>query len=66
MIEQSMKRCHICEEEKVEGIYLLVSFICTDCEKEMLNTAPEDEKYQYYVERLKRGLQNQLNMRLLS
>lgn len=50
-----MKQCKICEEWKEEGIYLLISFICTSCEKEMLETEPGDEHYQYYVERLKRS-----------
>lgn len=54
MNDHSMNQCKICEEKKREGIYILVSFICSDCEKEILNTNPEDERYQYFVDRLKR------------
>ncbi|MGM8215735.1 sigma factor G inhibitor Gin [Bacillaceae bacterium W0354] len=64
MNEQSMNQCKICEEHKSEGIYLLVSFICSDCEKEILGTSPEEERYQYYVDRLKRSYTSNLLMTL--
>ncbi len=55
LAQKSMKQCKVCEEWKEDGIYLLISFICTSCEKEMLETDPQDERYQYYVDRLKRS-----------
>ncbi|TFB21061.1 sigma-G inhibitor, Gin [Filobacillus milosensis] len=55
MEQKSMKQCKICEEWKNEGIYLLISFICSDCEKEILDTDPQDERYQYYIDRMKRS-----------
>ncbi|WP_188207388.1 sigma factor G inhibitor Gin [Alkalibacillus aidingensis] len=62
MDQQSMKRCQICDEWKQEGINLFVSFICTSCEKEMLKTDPEDEMYQFYIDRMKsKCLQDQVN-----
>ncbi|MBU5223216.1 sigma factor G inhibitor Gin, partial [Vibrio cholerae] len=30
--------CLICEEYKLEGIHLFESFICMDCEREIVNT----------------------------
>ncbi|GEL78283.1 sigma factor G inhibitor Gin [Tenuibacillus multivorans] len=55
MESKSMKQCKICEEWKTEGIYLFISFICSNCEKEILETDPTDERYQYYVDRLRRS-----------
>lgn len=48
-----MKQCIICEEEKQAGIHLYLLFICTDCEHNMIYTEPRDEKYNYYVKKLK-------------
>lgn len=48
-----MKQCVICEEAKEEGIHLYTSFICTRCEYHMIHTDVREEKYKYYVEKLK-------------
>lgn len=45
--------CGICEEEKEKGIYLYRMFICDDCERNMIHTEPREEKYQYYLQKLK-------------
>ncbi len=45
--------CGICDQEKKEGIYLYHFYICLECEKELLLTNPQDEGYQYYVEKLR-------------
>ncbi|MGJ7923147.1 sigma factor G inhibitor Gin [Neobacillus sp. LXY-4] len=47
--------CVICEEEKLKGIHLYTSFICADCEKDLINTETDDPKYQYYVQQLKKA-----------
>jgi hypothetical protein len=45
--------CVICEEEKHRGIHLYTKFICTDCEKDMIQTETNDPKYLYYLTKLK-------------
>lgn len=45
--------CIVCEQLKEKGIHLYTSFICEDCEKDMVVTDTNDPKYKYYIERLK-------------
>ncbi|WP_078543226.1 sigma factor G inhibitor Gin [Litchfieldia alkalitelluris] len=45
--------CVICEESKLRGIHLYTKFICTDCEKDMIQTETNDPKYLYYLSKLK-------------
>jgi len=45
--------CIICSEQKREGIYLYTSFICTECEREIVQTETNEPGYKYYVEKLK-------------
>lgn len=52
--------CGICEEQKEHGIHLYTLFICRDCEYNMLHTEPHEEKYRYYVQKLKNMNQTQL------
>lgn len=47
------KHCGICEEEKVRGIHVYNMFICTECEYNMIHTEPREEKYNYYLQKLK-------------
>ncbi|MBO8157643.1 MAG: sigma factor G inhibitor Gin [Bacillaceae bacterium] len=47
------RMCQICQEEKDEGIIVYHAFICSDCEQEIVKTEPEDEKYNYFVKKLK-------------
>ncbi len=49
----TFKHCPICNEEKPEGITIYNTFICLDCEKDMIQTEPSEVKYQYYIEKLK-------------
>ncbi|MEW9675329.1 sigma factor G inhibitor Gin [Lentibacillus sp. L22] len=49
----SLERCGICEEEKDKGIHLYNLFICCECEHNMIHTEPREEKYQYYLQKLK-------------
>ncbi|MDQ0273126.1 sigma factor G inhibitor Gin [Cytobacillus purgationiresistens] len=48
------KSCIICEETKTQGIHLYTSFICTDCEKDLIATETNDPKYKYYLNKLKK------------
>lgn len=45
--------CIICNRKTDEGYYLYTSYICCVCEKDMLETEPHEEKYQYYINKLK-------------
>lgn len=47
------EKCGICEEEKEKGIHLYTMFICTECEHNMIHTDPREEKYNYYLRKLK-------------
>ena len=46
--------CVICEDLKPKGIHLYTSFICTDCEKDLIQTETHDPKYKYYLKQLKK------------
>ncbi|EHL79720.1 sigma factor G inhibitor Gin [Bacillus smithii] len=46
--------CIICENQKTEGIHVLESFICTDCEKKMTSIETTHSDYSYYVQKLKK------------
>ncbi|MDQ0216222.1 hypothetical protein J2S13_002662 [Oikeobacillus pervagus] len=46
--------CIICELEKLRGIHLYTSFICLDCEKDMIHTETGEPNYQYYIRKLKK------------
>ncbi|KKB39376.1 sigma factor G inhibitor Gin [Bacillus thermotolerans] len=49
-----MKECIVCEEEKKEGMYICSSFVCKECEQEMVNTEPEESKYKEFVKKLRK------------
>ncbi|XJZ27354.1 sigma factor G inhibitor Gin [Bacillota bacterium Lsc_1132] len=46
--------CVICEQMKPKGIHLYTSFICTDCESDLIQTETSDPKYKYYLKQLKK------------
>ncbi len=46
--------CVICEEQKVKGIHLYTSFLCVDCENELIQTDTSDPKYKYFLKQLKK------------
>lgn len=52
--KQTGEICIVCDREKSVGIHLYTSFICVDCEREMISTQTSDPKYQYYLEKLRR------------
>jgi hypothetical protein len=59
MGKASFKDCLICKSGKDHGIHILGSFICHDCEKEMVRADVKDDCYSVYVERLK-GLEAEM------
>jgi len=48
-----LRRCIICEEVKQSGVHLYTSFICKQCEHNMIHTDVREVKYRYYIEKLK-------------
>jgi hypothetical protein len=46
--------CIVCKETKPEGIRIWDHFVCVSCEREIVRTDVGDEKYPYYIERMKR------------
>lgn len=55
-----LQRCIICEEGKADGIHLYTSFICEQCEYNMIHTDAREEKYRYYINKLKNMNKQQL------
>ncbi|MBU8908402.1 sigma factor G inhibitor Gin [Desertibacillus haloalkaliphilus] len=48
------KQCVVCDENKQQGIHLFDSFICEDCEREIVLTDTKDKLYKYYLEKLRK------------
>lgn len=46
--------CVICENLKPKGIHLYTSFICTDCESDLIQTDTNDPKYKYFLKQLRK------------
>lgn len=57
--ENTLKTCIICEEEKEKGFHLYTSFICIDCEKEIVQTETNQNMYKYYIKQLSKVIYNQ-------
>jgi hypothetical protein len=51
---QSGETCVICEQMKPKGIHLYTSFICTDCEKDLIQTEISNPKYKYFLKQLRK------------
>jgi hypothetical protein len=46
--------CIVCNERKQDGIRIWNQFICLSCEREIVQTDVDDDRYAYYIERMKR------------
>lgn len=46
------KKCFICNHEKDDGIEVLGKFLCSDCQKSIINMSPNDEKYDFYRKKM--------------
>ncbi|WP_153127218.1 sigma factor G inhibitor Gin [Peribacillus tepidiphilus] len=46
--------CIVCEQKKRFGIHLYTSFICEECEKEMIQTSTSDSRYKFFLDQLKK------------
>jgi hypothetical protein len=52
--ENKGETCVICEQVKPIGIHLYTSFICTECERGMIDTDTSDPNYKFYVDKLRK------------
>ncbi len=50
-----MKKCIFCGRGKKEGINVMEAFICTPCEKELIEAPVAGDKYKYYIIKLKKA-----------
>lgn len=48
------KICVVCEQLKDKGIYLYTSFICTECEKDIISTDTSDPQYKFFLKKLRK------------
>jgi hypothetical protein len=46
--------CVICEQQKTNGIHLYTSFICNECEQELVHTDTDNPRYKYYLKQLRK------------
>lgn len=53
MMEKQIRGCIVCGKQKEEGIAIWNSFICDQCEQEMVHTDVMDAKYPFFVEKMK-------------
>lgn len=42
------RRCFVCEQDSDDGIEVLGEFLCTDCQRKLINLSPRDEGYDFY------------------
>ncbi|MGP7819483.1 sigma factor G inhibitor Gin [Niallia sp. 01092] len=54
-LHQIKEKCLICEKHKLMGIHLYHTFICSDCEQEIVHTKTSDLNYLFYINRLKKA-----------
>lgn len=45
--------CTVCNKPKEQGIVIVSSFICADCEHEIVRTDVQDGKYSFFISQLK-------------
>lgn len=47
-----LETCIICEKKKVSGIHICNQLICDSCQQEMVETGVENDRYQFFIQRL--------------
>ncbi len=47
------KFCIMCGHKEKEGIMIHKGFICDECANEIVHTEVEDEKYSFFIQRMK-------------
>jgi len=51
--ENDLKLCVMCGEKRENGITINSGFICDECEHEIVHTDVNDEKYPYFIQKMK-------------
>lgn len=46
--------CILCERQKQHGIHILDSFLCKECEREIIHLEPENPAYEEKVKKLRK------------
>lgn len=54
------KICIVCDEQNKKGIHVFDHFICMDCHNDLIQTETSEEKYKFYVDRLKKIGENKI------
>ncbi|MCM3024376.1 sigma factor G inhibitor Gin [Weizmannia ginsengihumi] len=52
--------CSICNQEKSRGIHLYTTFICEECEHEMVHTETNDPRYSFFINQLKTAIKSKM------
>ena len=47
-------QCIICEENKEKGIFILQSFICLECENDILQTDTSSPYYSFIIKQMRK------------
>jgi hypothetical protein len=55
-VELPVPVCIMCDLPKQQGIHILTQYICEECETEIVHTDVSQEKYLFFVSRLKQYL----------
>jgi hypothetical protein len=53
-VEETQTNCIVCEEPREKGLIICGQFICADCERAIVSTDVSDERYQYYIQCMKK------------
>ncbi|UOE94168.1 sigma factor G inhibitor Gin [Alkalihalobacillus sp. LMS39] len=48
-----LENCIVCNQSHHNGIHLFSHFICSSCERKMVETEPHEEYYKYCLEKLR-------------
>ncbi|MFD1736875.1 sigma factor G inhibitor Gin [Bacillus salitolerans] len=46
--------CLICEQVKEKGIHLYTSFLCVECEQEIIHTQTSHPNYKFYLQQMRK------------
>ncbi|QSZ27062.1 sigma factor G inhibitor Gin [Aceticella autotrophica] len=46
------RKCFICDQESDEGIEVLGKFLCTDCQRTIVNLTPDNDAYGFYKKKM--------------
>ena len=56
-----LEKCIVCEKRKDDGIHICNQLICDACQREMVKTGVDQDRYQFFIKRL-----GKLNIRLVN